>query len=396
MDTPAVAGGIPVRPRERFLTFGAPALGQPEMDGIADCIRRRWVGTGPITSKFERAFAEYKRAPHAVALNSCSAALYLAMLARGIGPGDEVITTTMTFCATANASGLTGAKPVLADCDAATMNITAESIEAGITPDTKAIIVVHLAGRCCDMDPILRVGREHGLFVIEDCAHAIESTYHGIPAGLLGDVGCFSFYATKNITSIEGGMLVTRDAELADEVRLLANHGMNATTWRRYSDSGYRHYAVERLGFKFTMPDVNAAVGLAQLARIEDRARRRIELWHRYDERLTGLPCRLPAAEEPNTHHARHLYSPLLDLNRLKVSRDDVLEAMTAESIGVGVHYIPVHHHPYYATGTEVESLPNAAEVGLRTISLPLTPTMTDEDVDDVCRAFSRILRFYS
>ncbi len=392
---PAIAGGTPVRPAERFLVFGAPAVGEAEIAGVLDCLRRRWPGTGPKVQEFEQEFARYKSARHAVAVNSGTAALHLALLALGIGTGDEVISSAMTFCSPVNAIVHTGAKPVLVDCIRRTMNVSAEAIAARISERTKAILVVHMCGRCCDMGPIMELARARGLKVIEDCAHAIEAVYHGTPAGLLGDLGCFSFYATKNLTAVEGGMVLVADPGLASEIKMLANHGLSADAWRRFSDHGYRHYTVMRPGFKYNMPDINAAIGLAQLQRLELHAARREAIWRRYDEALSDLPCQLPPPEEPGTRHARHLYTPLLELEKLSVSRDQVLEALTAENIGVGVHFIPVHQHAYYRNFWHAGEFPNAEFIGQRTLSLPLAGDMSDEDVEDVCRALRRVLLYH-
>jgi dTDP-4-amino-4,6-dideoxygalactose transaminase len=329
-------------------------------------------------------------------VSSGSAALHLALLALGIGAGDEVIAPAMTFCGTVHAIVHAGATPVLADCDAKTFNVRADDIAPRITPRTRAIIVVHMAGRCCDMRPILALARKHRLFVVEDCAHAIESTYHGQPAGMIGDVGCFSFYATKNVTTAEGGMVVTRDATVAAEVRTLANNGMTADAWRRYSDHGYRHYAVVRAGFKYNLPDLHAAIGLAQMERLETHAVRRSEICVEYDANLADLPVKLQLPAEPGTRHANHLYPVLLELDRLRVGRDAILDALTAENIGSGIHFIPVHRHPVYADLAPPGGLPNADHIGERTLSLPLAGDLRDDDVADVCRALRRILNYYS
>ena len=389
-------GGKPVRDPGAFLVFGAPSVGADELAGIGDCISRRWIGTGPKAAEFEREFARYKGADHAASVSSCTAALHLSMLALGCGPGDEVITSAMTFCSTVNAIVHTGATPVLADCDPSTFNITAEEIERKITPRTKAVIAVHMCGRCCDMGPIVELCQRHNLRLIEDCAHAIESVYHGTPAGLMGDAGCFSFYATKNLTTGEGGMVISPHRDVVDQVKGLSNHGMSDSAWRRYSDSGYRHYTVERAGFKYNMPDLNAAIGLVQLAKLEARSVRRREIWDQYMERLAELPWILPAREEEGTRHAHHLFTPLLDLDRLATTRDGILNAITAENIGVGVHYLPVHEHPLYSERWDGHAFPNAEMIGRRTLSLPLTADMSDADVDDVCRAFGRVFAHFS
>ncbi|WJW76290.1 DegT/DnrJ/EryC1/StrS family aminotransferase [Thiohalobacter sp. IOR34] len=396
-DLPAVEGGKPVRDSGNFLVFGAPDFSEAEMEAVVDCMRRRWVGTGPKVHEFEQAFAAYKGIDNAIAVNSCTAALHLSMKAIDIGKGDEVITTPMTFCATVNAIIHTGATPVLADCDRDSMNITAESIAQKITPRTKAILVVHFAGRSCDMDPILKLARQHGLAVVEDCAHAVETRYHERNAGTLGDIGCFSFYVTKNITTGEGGMVVTRDRSLADKIKILALHGMSNDAWSRFSDAGYRHYQVVHAGFKYNMMDIQAVMGIEQLSRVESSWRNREAVWTRYMQAFKDLPCRLPKPPEAGTRHAYHLFTPLLDIEQLSVSRDQVLHALTKENIGVGVHYIPIHMHPFYQEnyGWKRGDFPNAEFIGERTVSLPLSGHLTDQDVDDVCTAFTKVLRYY-
>lgn len=392
-DTPALAGGAPVRSKDRFLVFGAPAIGEAEIDGVVDSMRRRWIGTGPKVAAFEARFAAYKHCPNAVAVGSATAAMHLSLLALGVGPGDEVITTAMTFCSTVNVIIHAGAQPVLADCERDTLNISPAAIEALITPRTKAVLVVHFAGRACDMDAIEDICRRHGLLLIEDCAHAIETIYHGRAAGTIGQAGCFSFYATKNLTTGEGGMVISPDADLAARVKTLALHGMSKDAWKRFGDDGYRHYAVVEAGFKYNLTDMAAAIGLAQFDKLETMWEHRERVWQKYDAAFADLPVILPKAPAQDTRHAYHLYTPLLDLSRLSCSRDDVLHGMTLEGIGVGVHYLPIHSHPFYQKffGGGL-SFPNAEFIGDRTLSLPLTGDIDDGAVADVITAFRRLL----
>jgi len=394
---PAIAGGTPMRERDRFLVFGAPAIGEAEIEGVVDSLRRRWIGTGPKVAAFEDRFARYKASPHGVAVGSATAAMHLTLLALGIGPGDEVITTAMTFCSTVNVIIHAGATPVLADCERDTLNISPAAIEARITPRTKAVLVVHFAGRPCDMNAIEALCRSRNLLLIEDCAHAIEAAWRGRPAGTIGAAGCFSFYATKNLTTGEGGMVVTADADLAARVKTLALHGMSRDAWRRFSDDGYKHYAVVEAGFKYNMTDLQAAIGLAQFDKIENMWAWREKTWRRYDEAFADLPLTLPMPPDPRTRHAYHLYTPLLDLDRLTCTRDEILHGMTLENIGVGVHYLPIHAHPFYRTffGAD-QSFPNAEYIGARTISLPLTGDIDAEAVEDVIAAFRRLVLHYT
>ena len=390
----AINGGAPVRTRDNFLVFGSPLIEQPEIDEVVDCLKKRWIGTGPKVHQFENDFAQYKGSRHALALNSCTAALHLSMIASNIGPGDEVITTPMTFCATINAIIHCGATPVLADCDRRTMNILPEEIEKKVTSRTKAIVPVHFAGRCCEMKSIMKIAEKHNLLVIEDCAHAIEAEYHGQKAGTFGDIGCFSFYVTKNIVTGEGGMVITDDDRLAESIKVMGLHGMSKDAWKRFSDEGYKHYEVVRAGFKYNMMDIQAAMGIHQLKRIGQYWEKRKTIWERYNEAFKGMPCTTPAAIDPETKHAYHLYSLLIDIEKISNNRDWVLEALIAENIGAGVHYIPVHLHPYYrkAYGWVKGDFPNAEWVGERTISLPLSAGLDGKDIDDVIVSIKKIL----
>ncbi|MBD3265435.1 UDP-4-amino-4,6-dideoxy-N-acetyl-beta-L-altrosamine transaminase, partial [bacterium] len=298
--------------RETFLIFGAPDITDSDLEAVIDTFRSGWIGTGPQAAELETRFAAYTGSPHGVALSSCTAALHLAMLASGIQPGEEVITTPMTFCATANAILHAGAIPVFADIHPRTGLIDPAEIERRITPNTRAIVPVHLHGRPCDMDAISRIARENNLLVIEDCAHAIETLYHGRHAGTFGDAGCFSFYVTKNIVGIDGGMVVTASRPLAEQVKILALHGMTSDAWKRFSDEGYKHYEVVSLGYKYNLPDVHAACALSQLGRVETNLSHRERLWDYYNKAFAGSPCFLPEPATPHTRHARHLYTLLL------------------------------------------------------------------------------------
>lgn len=377
------------RMRERFLVFGAPLIGEAEIDEVVDSLRSGWLGTGPKVARFERAFAAYKGAEQAVAVNSCTAALHLSLLAADLGPGDEVITTPLTFCATVNAILHAGATPVLADVDPISFNIDPAEVAARITPRTRAILPVHFAGRPCAMDPLMALAQQHDLRVIEDCAHAIESSYHGRPTGTFGDFGCFSFYVTKNVVTGEGGMILARRPEAAARLKTLALHGMSHDAWRRFSDSGYRHYQVVECGFKYNMMDLQAAIGLHQLARVEASWLRRRAIWDRYQAAFADLPVTRPADPEPDTRHAHHLYTLLIDATRCGCTRDAFLEHMTAQRIGVGVHYLSLPEHPYYQQrlGWRPEDMPSAWRIGQQTVSLPLSPALSDADVDDVIAA---------
>lgn len=383
--------------REKFLIFGTPLIGEEEIKEVESSLRAGWLGTGPKVARFEADFSAYKgiKETHVAAVNSCTAALHLSMIAAEIGPGDEVITTALTFCATVNAVIHAGATPVLADIDPQTMNINPEQIERRITPRTRAILPVHFAGRCCDMDAIMGIARRHRLKVIEDCAHAIESEYHGVKAGTFGDFGCYSFYVTKNVATGEGGMVIARKEDDIARVKVLALHGMSKDAWRRFSDEGYKHYHVVECGFKYNMMDLQAALGIHQLQRVEQNWLKRKQIWDHYQEAFHNLPLTRPADPEPLTRHAHHLYTILIDEKRSGIARDDFLNEMTKRKIGVGVHYLSIPEHPYYQEtfGWKPEEFPNAMRIGRQTVSLPLSARLSNRDVDDVMSAIRRTLK---
>lgn len=396
-DRPAIVGGRPYRSVADQIIYGAPLIGEAEISAVTECMRSRWIGLGPRVREFEIAFAEYKGAPYATAVNSGSAALHLALIAIGIGDGDEVIVPTMTFCASAHAVIHAGGAPVFVDCQRSTYNIDSELIERAISPRTKAIMVVHIGGRCCDMRAVLALARKYKLRVIEDCAHAIESEYFETAAGLLGDVGCFSFYATKSITTADGGMVITNDEEIHRAVRQLVAHGVNRDAWTRIQGRG-NSYDVYAAGFKYNMTDIEASIGLAQLRGVETRWNSRRMIWQWYDELLVDLPLTVPAPTEDGTRHGHHMYSVLLDIDNLNAGVSDVVEAMRAENIGTGVHYTPLHMLHYYIerNGHNADDFPAAHYVGLRTLSLPLNADLEYDDVRDVSEALRRILAYYA
>jgi dTDP-4-amino-4,6-dideoxygalactose transaminase len=381
-----------------FIVFGAPALEKAEIDEVAGVLARGWLGTGPLVARFERDFAAYKGvAPErVVALSSCTAALHLALVAAGVKPGDEVITTPLTFVATANAILHAGGTPVLADIDPATMNIDPREVERAITARTKAVIPVHFGGRACEMEPILALARRRNLKVIEDCAHAIESTYRGRPTGTLGDFGCFSFYVTKNVTAGEGGMVIAPDAETGRRLRRLSLHGMSADAWKRFGASDSNpHYDVVECGFKCNMMDLQAAIGIHQLERVEENWRARDRLWREYSEAFAGLPIDLPAPAEAGSRHGRHLFAIGVRAGRAGMERDAVLRGLRERGIGAGVHYRALPEHSFYreALGWTPERWPHAMAKGRETVSLPLGPHLTAEQVARVIAAVRDLLK---
>ncbi|HEV7175018.1 MAG TPA: DegT/DnrJ/EryC1/StrS aminotransferase family protein [Solirubrobacteraceae bacterium] len=380
--------------RDNFLVFGKPMIGEEEIAEVVDSLRSGWVGTGPKVHRFETLLSDYLGAEHCRCVSSCTAALTLSLQVLGVGPGDEVLVPAMTFVASANAVEHAGATPVLIDSVPGTGLIDFDQAAAAITPRTRAIMPVHLAGRPVDMDRLDALAKGHGLAVVEDAAHAIGAEWRGRRIGAFGNLTAFSFYVTKNISTIEGGALVTDDPDVAAEVERLALHGLSLGAWQRFSDEGFRHYEVVRPGFKYNMTDVQASVGLHQLPRLDQWIERRAQLWSRYDEMLAGLPLETPPPAEPHTRHARHLYQVLVE-SSAPLSRDQLLDGLTAHNIGAGVHYRGVHLHPYYRDKYRLSpgDLPVASSISERTLSLPLGPNVTEADQDDVVAALVELLR---
>lgn len=385
----------PIREKKDFLVFGSPLIEEDEISEVVSCLRSGWIGTGPRVAQFESDFAAYKGVEQAIAVNSCTAALHLSLLAAGLKPGDEVITTPMTFCATVNTILHAGATPVLADVDPATMNISPQEIERRITPRTRAILPVHFAGRACDMDGIMNLAESRNLTVIEDCAHAIETEYKGKKAGTFGDFACFSYYSTKNIVTGEGGMIFAKRQQDIARMKMLGLHGMSKDAWKRFGDEGFKHYQVVECGFKYNMMDLQASLGLHQLKRVDEYWERRAAIWQRYMDAFAHLPIGLPAPAEPGTRHAYHLFTIMVNEEKTGVSRDEFLDRMTYNGIGVGVHYLSLPEHPYYreTLGWNPEDYPNATAIGRQTVSLPISAKLSRKDVDDVIAAVSTSLK---
>ncbi len=379
--------------RDNFLIFGSPTIGEDEVAEVVDSLRSGWVGSGPKVNRFESMLAEYVGAPYVRCVSSCTAALMLSMEVLGIGAGDEVLVPAMTFVASANAVEHAGATPILVDSEPGTGLIDLDAAEAAITPRTKALMPVHLAGRPVNIERLAQLRDRHGLQVIEDAAHAIGTEWRGGRIGSFGNIAAFSFYVTKNITTIEGGAIVTESEEIAEEVERLALHGLSLGAWQRFSDAGFRHYEVVRPGYKYNMTDVQASLGLRQLPRLDEWIDRRAELWESYDAALDGLPLQTPPPPEPDTRHARHLYQVLLNSDAPR-SRDELLGALNERKIGTGVHYRGVHLHPYYRDryGLAPGDFPVASAISERTLSLPLGPKVSAADQDDVVAALWELL----
>jgi len=375
--------------RPQYLPFSQPLLGDEEIEAVVDCLRSGWLTSGNKVAEFERDFAAYIGCAHALAVNSCTSALHLALEAVGVGPRDEVITSPMTFAATAAVIEHLGGRPVLVDCDASTMNLDASQLPARITSRTRAIVPVHFAGQPCDMDAILALARPRGLAVVEDAAHALPARHHGRMVGTLGDITCFSFYATKNVTTGEGGMAVTNDEIYMHRMRVMHLHGMSRDAWRRYRQDGSWFYEVLAAGFKYNLTDFAASIGIQQLRRCDTFHARRRLIARRYTESFTGLRgLRLPAVPD-ECGHAWHLYVIQLEPEALTIDRGEFIRELQAMNIGVSVHFIPLHLHPYYRSkyGYQPADYPNAYAAYQRIVSLPLYPKMTDADVEDVITA---------
>lgn len=383
-----------VRPqRTEPLVFGSPLIEEEDIDEVVATLRSGWVSTGPRVARFEETFRTYVGVEHAIAVGSCTAALHLALTAIGIEDGDEVITTPLTFCATANAILQAGGKPVFADVERESMTLDPSAVEAAVTPRTKAIIPVHLAGRPCRMDDLMEIARRHGLYMIEDAAHCIEGRYHGKRIGTFGDLACFSFYVTKSLMTGEGGMVVTGNHHLARKVRRLAHHGLSHTAWERHIQSARGIPEVVAPGFKANMTDLQAALGLHQIARLDAHLARRRAIWTTYDQALADLPLTLPSREGLDTVHARHLYQLLVDDRQAPFDRDGLREDLHRLNIGTGIHYIALHLHPYYRQTFNLrpDQFPNAQFISDRTLSLPLSAKLTDADVEDVVNGVRQI-----
>ncbi len=381
--------------RNQFLPFSIPTIENDEINEVVDSLKSGWITTGPKVKRFEEAFRAYVGAPFAVPLSSATAGLHLAYLALGLGPGDEVITTPMTFAATVSMIVRVGAKPVLADIEPKTLNLDATKIRPLITERTKAIVPVHFAGQPCDMDAIFTLAREFGLAVIEDAAHAVGTEYKGKRIGSLESVSIFSFHPIKNITPGEGGMLCTGDEALAEEISLLKFHGMSKEAWKRYESSGTPNYDIMLPGFKYNMMDIQAALGIHQLAKLDGFIARRTEIADYYNAAFADVEEVLTPGRVPyGNRHAWHLYTPLIRVEMLAIGRDRFMEELKRLNIGTGLHFKAVHHHPYYRQALAIAAgeLAQADYASDRILSLPLFPRMTMDDARDVVEAVKEVI----
>jgi dTDP-4-amino-4,6-dideoxygalactose transaminase len=385
-------------PRKTFLPFALPHITTAEIDEVVDTLRSGWLTTGQKTKRFEREFAACVDAPYAVAINSATAAMHLALDAIGLQPGDEVIVPVYTFTATAEVVEYFRARPVFADVDPLTCNLDPEQLERLITPRTRAIIVVHMAGLPAEMDAILAIAKAHDLPVIEDAAHAFPAKYQGRMVGSIGDLTAFSFYVTKTLATGEGGMLTTANPQYAERAAMMSLHGISRDAWKRYSAEGSWYYEVLQAGYKYNMTDMAASLGLHQLARREWLLERRRSIASRYTEAFLQLSEVETPSDPTHVEHAWHLYILRLHLERLNISRDAFIQNLTQANIGTSVHFIPLHLHPFYRNRyhLKADDFPVALHAYQRSISLPIYPGMTDEDVEDVIAAVGNIVETYT
>ena len=374
---------------ESYLPFNQASIDEDEIQAVVETLRSGWITTGPRTAEFEQRFAAYSGAAHAVALSSATAGLHLALIAAGVGPGDEVILPVYTFAACAHVVVHLGATPVFVDSSRDDLNIDPECVERAITRRTRAVMAVHFAGQPCRMDELLALAADHTLFLLEDAAHAVGARYRGRMVGSIGDATAFSFYATKNLTTGEGGMLTTNREDVAETARLYALHGMSRDAWKRYGRGGAWYYEVVAPGYKYNMSDIQAALGLGQLARLEERNARRAALARRLTDALAGCDAVETPSVRPEIEHAWHLYTIRLRAGALRIDRAQFIEELAARGIGASVHFIPLHLQPFYREtfGTRAGSFPVAESAYERLISLPLYPRMTEGDVDRVAEA---------
>ena len=388
----AIFGGPPVR--KEFLPFHRPSFGPEEEAEVIAALRSGWVTMGPRTQKLEAAFRDLLGIPYAVAVNSCTAAIHLALLGLGIGPGDEVVTTPLSFATTANVLVHVGAMPVFADVEPDTLNLDPKAVAEKIGPRTKAIMPVHLHGHPCDMDALRDLGERNGLAIIEDAAHAIEATYKGRRMGADSTAAAFSFYATKNITTGEGGMLVTARKDLAEKAEILRLHGISRDAWKRYGSEGFRHWDILLPGYKYNLSDILAAVGVAQLPKLDRFTAERERLFALYDAALAGLPEIILPTRRPEARSACHLYNIRVKVEQLRWTRDQIMAAIQAENIGLGVHFRALHLHPYYRDhlGFRRGICPVAEAASDRLFSIPLYPGLSAVELQDVVTAISKVL----
>lgn len=391
----ASQGGAPVR--KDYLPIAVPWIGEREKQLVLEALESGWITTGPKTQELARRIAEMAGAKHAVAVNSATGALHLALEALGVGPEHEVITSTWTFAATVNVIEHVGAKPVLVDVEPDTLNMDPRLVEKAITPRTRVVLSVDYGGQPCDYDALHALCDPRGIDIVDDAAHALGAAWRGRPVGSLAKVTAFSFYATKNMSTGEGGAAVTDDEGLADRIRLLSLHGMSRDAWKRYTATGSWYYEVVAPGWKYNLSDVLAAIGLGQLERFDEFQRIRGELVARYQANLASVPEVSTMKAREGLTHAWHLFPISIDLDALTIERGRFIEELRAENIGTSVHFIPIHRHPHFRDSLQLtpDMFPVAEHAYARAITLPLFPRMTTRDVDDVCEAVRKVARAF-
>ena len=395
LEALASQGGRPVR--EKYLPLTIPAIGPREKELVLETLDSGWITTGHKAIALANGVAALAGAKHGVAVNSATGALHLALVALGIGPGDEVVTSTYTFVACVNVIEHVGATPVLVDVESDTLCMDPADVARVVGPKTRALLTVDYGGHPCDYDRLLPLAREAKIPIVEDAAHALGAAWNGKPVGSFADVTAFSFYATKNLTTGEGGAAVTNDDALAARLALLSLHGMNRDAWKRYTDTGSWYYEVTAPGFKYNLSDVLAAIGLGQLERFDELQRMRREHVARYDAALAGVPEIQRPSARPNVTHAWHLYAVGLELEHLTIDRARFIQELRAEGIGSSVHFIPIHRHPHFRDSLKLDAarFPVADHAYQRAVSLPLFPGMSERDVDDVCAAVRKIVAHF-
>jgi len=379
----------------KYIPFSKPLIENEEKKDVQEILNSGWLTTGQKTKNFENKFKKYKNAKYALALNSCTAALHLSLLLLNLKKGDEVITSALTFSSTINSIILAGAKPILADIDLKSQNINPYEVEKNITKKTKALLIVHFAGRPCEMNKIMKIVKKYNLELIEDCAHAIETKYQNKHVGTFGLFGCFSFYATKNISIGEGGMLITNNKKYYDRARILSLHGMDKAAWNRYGDSGYRHYDVSEVGFKYNLMDLLSVIGICQLKKVNQNNKKRKKIWSNYNNNFNNLSFGLPSKfSEKKIKHGYHLYNIFLNKKRDGKSRDEFILELHKKKIGVGIHYKSIPEHSIYKKlfKWKLDDYPNAKKIGRETISLPLSPSLKNKELSRVVRAVKEII----
>jgi dTDP-4-amino-4,6-dideoxygalactose transaminase len=395
MKKPAIEGGNPIR--KNFLVFGKPAIGKEEIEEVVKTLKSGWIGTGPKTKKFEESFRGYIGGKYAVAVNSCTAALHLTLLTAGVGCKDEVITSPMTFASTVNVIEHVGARPVFVDIEKDSLNIDAKKIEEKITSKTKLILPIHIGGTPCRIREILSLAKKYKLFVLFDAAHAIETEYEGKNVGTFGDASAYSFYPTKNLTTIEGGMVITKRKSWADKILLMSNHGISKDAWKRYTSYGFVPYETIVPGFKYNMTDVQASVGIWQLKKLKKNWRLRKKICQLYSGAFLKHDLVKLFDEPENGQSAYQLFVIKLELEKLKISRNQFIDALKAENIGTGIHFISLHLHRYYKEkyGFKERDYPVAWNTSQRIVSLPLSNSMKTQDAQETIEAVNKILNYY-